>query len=1123
MNKIKFLLILGFLLVGISGSFVSAQSTQITLNIPNATVEQVLNSIEAKTSYRFLYNKETVNVNKRVNGVFNNKSISEILNDILKDSNISQNVIGNQIVLSQKESSSTPTGKVSGKVLDSKGEPIIGATVKVKGVALGTITNYNGEYTLDAPTNSILAVSYIGYKNSELNIGNRKNIDFKLEEDVKGLNEVVVTALGIKREQKALGYSVQQVNGDGLQTVKGIDMATSLTGKVAGLMIKNSSEFGSEPSLTLRGETPILVVDGVQFKNMSLRDIPADDIESINVLKGGTASALYGESGDNGAIMVTTKKGKKGNGVSVSFNSSTMFSAGYLAIPELQSTYGRVVKTNTNGTLEYVRSADGSWGAPMEGQDVIQWDPISKTMKSMPFLPIGKDNFKNFLNQGYILNNNINLTQQGENGNVRASASWVDNKGQYPNSKFDKLTYTIGGEMKINKLSISTSLTYNKNTSPNVGFSGYTGYDPMYSMLIWSSADWDILDYKDYWTVPNEIQNSSYTAGNNNPYFDRYERIHSINKDILNGVFELNYEILPWLRAKTRTGYDTYSNRQEIRVSKGSFQGAGNGTLIPNGSEVWGESQKGSYNLGISRGYSLNNEAFLFANEKVSDFSFDAMAGASSKYFQDEGIDSRTQGGLSIPAFYSLKASINPVATVSNIYRKQTNSLFGRLAVDWKSIVFAEATFRNDWVSTLSTAQRSYFYPSVSGSFVASELLPKKDWLTFWKLRASWVKSKKTANIYDINTVYSITSSAWGTLNSATFPTTIRSQDIFPESTSTYEFGSAVSFLQNKISFDIAYYAKDMYDFIKSASVTPASGFSNNFINIDERRRRDGVEASLNVTPLKTKDWRVDLGFNWTTYKTTYTKLDSLYSGDKPWIKVGKRTDFYLFNDYLKDPNGNIIHNSSGLPLYSAYLSNAGYSDPKYIWGVNANVSYKNLDLAISADGRVGGLAQTITEMYMWRAGSHPNSVVPERYLDATVAGSKNYLGAGVKVVSGTVTYDTYGNILTDTRVFAPNDVKTTYKSYIETYHKGTAWGGSPSPCDLYDATFFKIREISLTYRVPRKICNSIKANNLSVSAIAQNVFLWAKQFKYSDIDGGSENFSDPSQRYVGFNLKVEF
>ena len=457
------------------------------------------------------------------------------------------------------------------------------------------------------------------------------------------------------------------------------------------------------------------------------------------------------------------------------------------------------------------------------------------------------------------------------------------------------------------------------------------------------------------------------------------------------------------------------------------------------------------------------------------------------------------------------------------IYRKQTNSVFGRLAVDWRSLLFVEATFRNDWTSTLAASQRSYFYPSVSGSFVASELLPKTDWLSFWKLRSSWVTSKKTAGVYSINSVYSIANAAWGTLSTANYPTTIRPMDIFPESTSTVEVGSAINLFKNKVSLDVAYYSKDMFDFIKAAAVSPASGFTNNYLNIDEIRTRKGLELALNVTPVKTKDWQVDVNVNWTNYKTVYTQLDSLYSGDKPWIKVGERTDYYLIRDYLKDPEGNIIHNASGLPLYSSYDSNYGYSDPKYIWGLGANVRYKNWQLGISMDGRVGGLAQTTTEMYMWRSGSHPNSLTPERYLDATVPGSKNYIGQGVKVVSGTATYDTYGNITSDTRVFAPNDVATTYKSYTEAYHKGTAWGGAPSPVDLYDATFFKIREVSLTYNLPSTLTRKISLNNVSVSAIAQNVFLWAKEFKYSDIDGGSENFSDPSQRYVGFNLKVDF
>ncbi|HEU4607676.1 MAG TPA: TonB-dependent receptor plug domain-containing protein, partial [Chitinophagaceae bacterium] len=405
--------------------------------------------------------------------------------------------------------------------------------------------------------------------------------------------------------------------GDGLQTVKGIDIGTSLTGKVAGLLVKNSTEFGAEPDVLIRGEKPLLVIDGVPYGNMTLRDIPSDDIESINVLKGATASALYGYRGASGAIMVTTKRGSAKKGLDISVNSSTMFASGFLAIPKQQTTYGRVVNTATN---TYARTGDGSWGVPMDGRDVIQWDPISKSMKSMPYLPIGANNFKNFLEPGYILNNNVSVLQQGELGSFRASATWVQNKGQYPNSQFDKVSYTIGGNIKYKKFELNSSISYNKQQAPNLGFNGYTGYDPMYNLLIWSAVDYDIRDYRDYWLVPNEVQNNSYTATNNNPYFDRYERLHNLNRDIFNGTVALNYEIAPWLKVSFRSGFDTYSNRQEIRISKGSLQGAGASKVILNGTEVWGESQKGSYNVGIGRGYSVNNDFLVTADKRLGDF-----------------------------------------------------------------------------------------------------------------------------------------------------------------------------------------------------------------------------------------------------------------------------------------------------------------------------------------------------------------------------------------------------------------------------------------------------------------------------------------------------------------------
>lgn len=1018
----------------------------------------------------------------------------------------------------------TAQTQITGKVLDESGEAVIGATVIEKNTTNGTVTDIDGAFSLKVGKGSSIIVSLIGYTTQTIEVGQRTFFEVLMKEDNKMLDEVVVTALGLKREEKALGYAVQSVKGENFQTVKGLNVATSLTGRIAGLNILNSTEFASAPTIKLRGEDPLIVIDGVPYQNMTLGELPSDDIEDISVLKGPTASALYGEKGQNGAIMITTKKGSGREGLSISVNSGSMFTAGYLAIPSLQGQYGRMLKTNTDGSLEYVRSGDGSWGAPLEGQEVIQWDPFSKTMKAMPYTARGINNFDNFLEQGYVLNNNVSIAQKGKLGNIRASATWIQNKGVYPNSKFDKYTYSIGADIKVDKFTFTTSMSYNKHKSPNIGFNGYTGYDPMYSLLIWSAPDWDIRDYKDYWVIPDEVQNNSYTAGNNNPYFDRYERLHSLDKDVFNGAFEVNYDLAKGVKAIGRVGYDTYSNKQEVRISKGSFQGAGNTKLIDDDSatEVWGESQKGSFNIGQSRGYSINSDLIISATKNINDFAFDAIAGTSINYYQNEGLEGRTKGGLTIPGYYSLKGSVNPSTVSSLIKKRQTNGVYGKMGVSWRSMAFVEGTLRNDWVSTLAESQRSYLYPSLSGSFLISELLPKTNWLSLWKVRGSWVTAKRPANIYEINSNYGINNNVWDGLSSAVYQTLIRGSEIRPVTRSTYEIGTAFNFLKNRIAFDAAYFNRREFDYIVQASISPSSGFSKNLVNSEEERTRTGVELTLNVTPIETKDLVWNMSFNWSKSVERYTKLDPQYSADRTWVKVGERTDVQTYMPFLKDEEGNII-NLNGVPTFNSKSFKYGYKDPDWIWGINTNLKYKNWALDISMDGRVGGYMQSITSMYMWRSGGHPDSLTPERYLDAKTPGSKNYLAQGSKVVSGSATFDTYGNIVTDNRVFAPNDIATSYKSYVEALHRGTAWGGDPSEADIFSGTFLKIREISLTYTLPKDIAAKFKAKDASISAIGQNVLFWAKDFKYSDPDGGSENFSDPSQRYLGFNIRLGF
>ena len=364
--------------------------------------------------------------------------------------------------------------KISGVITDQNGEPIIGVNVVVKGTTNGTITGLDGDFVLEVPEKSTLVVSYIGYVQKEIAINSNSTYNIKLLEDTQKLDEVVVTALGIKREEKALGYSVQKVGGEELTAVKTTDVASSLTGKVAGLQINNSSELSEAPELKLRGENPLLVIDGVAYGNMSLSDISADDIESIDVLKGATASALYGVRGRAGAIMVTTKKSGKPGSLTVNVSNSTMFSAGFLRMPEAQASYS----TGNYGRMEY--SSGYVWGDYMDGHEVEQWDPISMEYKVMPLISKGKDNIKNFIRPTLVTNTNINISQSGELGGFRVSATQVHQNGQYPNSSLDKYIINAGGNITYNKFKLDASMSYKKDYVPNMPKADYGGGNIFY-------------------------------------------------------------------------------------------------------------------------------------------------------------------------------------------------------------------------------------------------------------------------------------------------------------------------------------------------------------------------------------------------------------------------------------------------------------------------------------------------------------------------------------------------------------------------------------------------------------------------------------------------------------------
>ena len=1110
-----------------------SQTKKLSVNLEEATVKEVLAAVEKQSEFYFLYNSELINVDKKVSVSVEDQTVNNVLDQLFKEDEVGVLIKDKYIILTPKTVSDAEQRSVTGSVRDQDGEPLVGVTVIEKGTTHGTVTNVDGTYSIsDLGADAVLVFSFVGMESVEVEVGTQTTIDVSMQSDAIGLEEVVVTALGIKREQKALGYSVQAVDGQELQKVTGVDVSTSLTGKVAGVLVQNSSDFNVDPTITIRGEeNPLIVIDGIAYANKKLSDISAEDIESISVLKGATASALYGFRGERGAILITTKNGSTGEkGVSVDLTSNTMFTAGFLAVPEKQTTYGR----GYNGNYDIKQTQ--SWGTVMDGTVRTQWDPFLMDYRDYPYEAVGKNNFDNFLETGYVTNNNVNVGFRTDNIAVRSSLNWTQQKGVYPNSKLDKYTYTLGADINLEKFQLTSNMSYTKRESPNMGSNGYTSYDVMYAMLIYSSADYNILDYKDnYWMIKDEKQNWTYPDGNiNNPYFDRYEKINEVSRDIFNADLTANYEITDWLKVTARSGIDFYVDRGQQRISKGSWTSSGN-TAVPGIPYPWNGTRVGAYLTGRTQGFSINSDLLLTGNKKFVDdkLELEYLAGGTIYYRRDDNINGQTTNGISVPGYFSLRASVDPARVGESTNAEQSNSLFGRLGLSWGNFIYADATVRKDWVSMLANpvvpkSDRSYLYPSVSGSLIISELLPEStdNWLNLLKVRSSWTQAKTAPAPYAINSAFTVNPSTWMAYNGAAAPHTVYLDSYSPNDYATSEFGLQSILFENRLSIDVSYYNKRIYNQLVSASRTPASGISSIYLNSDEERARRGWDIVVGVTPVKNQDFQWDLTFNWGTFKEIYTKIDSVNTRnvDRDWVAEGKRTDFQTIQDFEYEPGTGALIWQNGLPKRSSIYTFYGYRLPDWNWGISTSLRYKDFSLFMSFDGVVGGLMNTVTESYMWQAGVHPESVTETRAQDVADPSTKHYIGEGVMVVSGSATFDVSGNILTDDRVFAPNDVPVYYQDATRRLHASSVWGGTPTPNDIYERTFLKLREISLTYTVPNRIvANWGPVKGASVSFVGQNVLFWAKDFEYSDPDGGREDFSDPSVRYLGGNIKLSF
>jgi TonB-linked SusC/RagA family outer membrane protein len=1087
-------------------------SQNINLNISNVSVKSAIETLKKNYGYSFIFEAGDVNTQQVISVQAQNQSIDAVIKQIFQGQDVSYEVIAKNIIVRKVASSEVaqqqPQSKkqVTGIVTDTNREPLIGASVSLKGnPTMGTITDNKGYFSLSVPNNAVLQVSYLGYAPQEIAVGNQSQINVTMLEDAKTLSEVVVTALGIKREEKALGYSVQTIKGKELTGIKGAEITTSLTGKVAGLTVFNSTYFASDEEglynqLRLRGENALLVVDGFPSSSVNLRDIAADDIETITVLKGPTASALYGSRGSAGAILVTTKRGAGKEGLDVSVNSNTMFNAGYVVLPDRQTTY-------STGEGGIYNSYDYVWGDRLDiGHTAVQYNPYTYEYEMAPLTSKGKDNFKNFMQQGFVTNNNVSVTHTGKTGSFRSSLTHVNQRGVFPNETSNKFNLNVAGDIHYDKFSLDASVNYTKQVISSGQNQGWSHTNPMYNLLAWQGAEFDVRDFKDYWKAGKEgVEQNYHDAYYNNPYWEQYEWVKPIDEGRYTAQLNSSYQITDWLKAVARVGSDQYTRNKEEKQPESYKQ-----------RQAWNY-RRGKYSIQKYNGYSVNVDGMLMADKKFGDWGVDGFFGGSIYYNNYGELKAETKGsGLTSFNYYSLKAGANGVDVSSNTWEEQRNSLFGKVGFAWKSTAFVDVTGRNDWTSTLAAGERSYFYPSIAGSLVLSELIPTIEWLSFWKVRASWTQTKLPTGIYEINQAYSITNDVWGSEKGAYYPSTIRSGGLKPRTNEGIEYGTGINVLDNRLRLDLTYFSKRYYNNQAYAPLTDATGYSSAQVNTDEELMRRGWEISLSGDIIKRKDLTWTAIANWSNNKYTFHQLDEIYSAKDYWVAVGKRADMLSIGNYETHPVTGELILQNGLPV-NAVQPSIYHETPDWAWGFNNELTYKDFTLNFSFDGRVGGLMNDRMAGAMWVNGTHPDSDNPYRYDEVVNGNHAGYIAPGLKIISGEVTYNADRSIATDTRVYAPNDVPVSYETYIRKT-------GRDHFQHFRDRTFAKLRELSIGYTVPKYLTKKAKLDNVQISLVGQNLWIWMKDFKMTDPDNNDTgNLPAPSERLIGFNVKLNF
>lgn len=1125
------------------------------------TLKAAFEQIERQTSYTVAYTESKIDTNATVDVDLRNATIQEAMTALLRNAGCTYTLEGRHIVITAR-AATTPaaTAKqfaVTGFCFaESDGKALVGVAVIVRGSNRGTTTDSNGRFRIMASPTDVLQFNYLGYDSKEVTVNAQSVLSVSMQDAALKIDNVVVTALGMKREEKSLGYAVTTVKADDLVNASGHNWIDGLAGKVAGLTMQHASAGpGGSTRVVLRGESSfnmsnneaLFVVDGVPIQNSmtagggsaydgkempidygnAVADIAPENIESVTVLKGASATALYGARAGNGAIVITTKGGSTAKGIGVSVKYDLAFEhVGHM--PDFQYEYGG--GSSSTSQNYYAFRKDASLGTTVSNtpwafgprfdanRNFYQYegwnfDDPSKSIAT-PWVP-RKNWYKGFFETG--ITHSENVTISGGNGkglNMRVSLSARQNDWIVPNTGYESQNISINTGYQINKkLRLDLRMTYYRRTSDNLPTVGYGQSSPTYALL-WSSNHQDINWMEQVWKPGQEYiqQNNELNSNWDNPYFIVNEQLNTLNRNRVYGNVSATYDIIEGLSLQARLGMD---NNQEFR----SFR------------KPWSSIQykTGYYREQDVTNYEINADFLLKYDKTFGDFGLAVSLGGNSMH-QNYRTISMTVQDLRRPDLFNLRNTSSGIITFpSGPREKEVNSFYGLAQFSWKNALFLDVTGRNDWSSTLPINNNSYFFPSVSASAVLNELIDFSrvyDVLSFVKLRASWARVGIDTSPYKLDMYFSNTS--WDT--SVTVPTLLPPDGLKPEMVESMEFGADIRLFKNRLGFDVNYYNSKSYNLILDMPIAESTGYMKKVSNVGKIVNR-GWEVAANFSVIRNKNW------NWRmtgTWSRNVNRVEELAEGIDSWIisqgpsgagriegRLGGSLGDLYGNMLVKAPEGSMVVNADGsmsdcsgqiiyqdgYPSVTTTADHAlGNTQPKWKGGFSNSLKYKNLTFNFTFEGQYGGQVYSLSHAVLAYSGKLTNSL--EGRYDGLV-------GQGVML-------NAEGQYVKNTAV--ADDLQRYY---------GLLYRRENTENNTFDTSFIKLREVRLEYSLPKKWLTKTRVlQNVTLAVYGTNLFTITNfpmfdpeinTLNGAEIQAGFELGQLPGTRSFGFSIAATF